>query len=85
MSCHAGSTTFFSQNTSDITPYMFPKSIPNDSTIEPKAVPQWSPRHLKRKAAKPSNSRQKGSQNNPKKDPEITNNGLGGLSTSKNR
>ena len=86
MRWHAGKTTFFAKQTSNITPNMFIKSVQNDPKMEPKAVPERSPRHFQRKAAKftkvyqkAPKVYQKAPQNDTKKDIEITKNGLGGL------
>ena len=43
--------TFFSKNTSNITPNMFIKSVQNDPKMESKVVLERSPRHFQRKAA----------------------------------
>ena len=51
MSWYAGKTTFSSKITSSITPTMFIKSVQNDPKMEPKAVPERSPRNFQRKAA----------------------------------
>ena len=70
MRWHAGKTTFFAQHTSNITPKMFMKSVQNDPKMEPKAVPERSPRHFQRKAAKLFKSRPRGSKSRPKGSPK---------------
>ena len=77
---------FFSKNTSNMTPNMFPKSVQTDSKMEPNAVPERSPRHLRRKTAKNIKHQSKGfkvnqkaPQDEAKKDTKIIQNILGGL------
>ena len=40
LSSHAGKTTFFIKNTSEIIPKILPKTVQNTSKIEPKRVPK---------------------------------------------
>ena len=69
MSWYASETTFFAKNTSHITPNMLIKSMQNDLKMEPKAVPERSPRHLQRKAAKTPKVDQK-AKSQPKASPK---------------
>ena len=86
MSSHAGKTAFFEKNASGITPNLVLKSVQNTSKIEPKRGPKRSRRPpLKKDPKTHPKGVPKASQNDPKEEPKITKNGLGGLSfTSKN-
>ena len=62
----------FIKNTSNITPNMFIKSVQNDSKMEPKAVPERSPRHFQRKAPTTFQKSNKRLQKSAKRLPKMT-------------
>ena len=83
MRWHAGKTTFFTKNTSNVTPNMFIKSVQNDPEMESRSGPRDTSKEKQQNFPKVYQKAQKvdqkAPQNDPKKDLKIIKNGLGGL------